>query len=75
MNLTPGTKYKVMETPEALVIVREGHNVTGGAPLVLADTPDLNVWLSTYMKLRESGRSTEAAKEMGIRAVKAGLVL
>jgi len=75
MNLTPGTKYKVMETPQAIVIVREEHNVTDGHPLVIADTPDLNVWLSVYMKMREAGRSMEAAKEMGISAVKSGLVL
>lgn len=75
MNLTPGTKYKVMETPDAIVIVCEEHNVTGATPLIIADVPDLNVWLSVYMKMREAGRSQGAAKEMGIAAVKSGLVL
>lgn len=75
MNPTPGTKYKVMETAQALIIVREEHTVLNGEPLIIADTPDLNVWLSVYMKARESGHGKGDAKEMGIRAVKSGLVL
>lgn len=75
MNPTPGAKYKVMETDQAIVIVREERNVTGATPLIIADTPDLNVWLSVYMKMRETGRSQGEAKDIAINAVKSGLVL
>lgn len=62
MNITKEGNYIWFETDAALVLVREGVNVTGGKPMIRGDLPAICAYLGTYLAERaERGLSFEEA--------------
>lgn len=52
MNFPKDGTFKVIETDDALVIVRPNTNVRGGQPLIIADMPAMFAYLSRYLYAR-----------------------
>lgn len=70
MNYPKGGAFKLIETPDALVIVASNTNVRDGQPLIVADMTAMFQYLSRYLYAREQeGMELKQAHEVAMHDV------
>lgn len=76
MNYNKGIKFKLIETPHALIVGHEGVNVKGGQPLMMTDDPvQMATYLNRYLWGRANGESLDAAHTASLKECNVTLIL
>lgn len=76
MNYNKGIKFKLIETPHALIIGHEGVNVREGQPLIQTDdSVQLATYLNRYLWGRANGEPLDVAHSAAMKECNVTLIL